>query len=438
MLLGASLLFYAWGERLYTVVMLGSMSWNYFSALVIDAAPNAKRRKWMLALGVAVNFMAIGYFKYGNFLIENLNHIGLHLAQIKNLHLPIGISFFTFQSVSYLVDVYRRETKANKNPIAVGLYVSLFPQLIAGPIVRYVDVEQEIAKRSVTMNNFALGIERFIVGLAKKVIIANTLAYVADQIFSFPASQLSTPLAWLGILCYTFQIYFDFSGYSDMAIGLGRMLGFSFLENFNYPYIARSIKEFWRRWHISLSTWFRDYLYIPLGGSRLAIHRTYLNLLIVFFLTGLWHGASWSFIVWGLFHGAFLVIEKLGFDKVLEKLWKPFQHFYTLMVVIVGWVFFRADGLEEAIGFLSKMFILQTNMAAESHLAMLLNHEIWLVLGLAILFSMPTVRSIAGWLKNGDSSIGTICYHSALVGIFAVACIYLAAGTYNPFIYYRF
>jgi alginate O-acetyltransferase complex protein AlgI len=304
------------------------------------------------------------------------------------------------------------------------------------------DVEREIRKREVTLSLFALGIERFIVGLAKKVIFANTLAYVADQVFSFPETQLGTPLAWLGILCYTFQIYFDFSGYSDMAIGLGRMLGFHFLENFNYPYISKSIKEFWRRWHISLSTWFRDYLYIPLGGNRVSVSRTYVNLLIVFFLTGLWHGASWNFILWGLFHGSFLVLERLGFDKVLERSWRPLQHLYTLLVVVIGWVFFRADRLDQAMGFLSKLFIYQNNVASDSHLAMLLNHEVWLILALAALFSTPIMARLSDWTKSktvdGQSSLRCVSYDLVLMGLFLVSCLYLAVGTYNPFIYFRF
>ncbi len=441
-LLVSSLFFYYWGERIFTFVMVLSIGWNYVSALMIDKAHDEIGRKWMLVLGITVNLLAIGYFKYGNFIIENLNELGLRIQLMKDIHLPIGISFFTFQSVSYLIDVYRKQTQANKDPIAVALYISLFPQLIAGPIVRYVDVKKEIEDRVVTVNLFALGIERFIVGLAKKIIIANTLAYVADQVFSLPESQLGTPLAWLGIICYTFQIYFDFSGYSDMAIGLGRMLGFKFLENFNYPYIARSIKDFWRRWHISLSTWFRDYLYIPLGGSRVKVNRIYLNLLIVFFLTGLWHGASWNFIVWGLFHGLFLVLERLGLEKLLKRCWRPLQHIYTILIVLIGWVFFRTESLTEAVILLEKLFVYENSSASESHLAMLINNEIWLILLLAVIFSTPFVAKICDWSKritiNNHSSILSICYDVVLFGIFFISCMYLAAGTYNPFIYYRF
>lgn len=444
-LLVASLFFYAWGERFFTVVMLGSIGWNYVMALLLDS-PNKGQSKIMLIIGIAGNLLAIGYFKYANFIIENLNYLlagfSLHISKVKDLHLPIGISFFTFQSMSYLIDVYRKVTQANKNPVAVALYVSLFPQLIAGPIVRYVDVEREIKTRTITSSLFAAGIERFIIGLAKKVILANTFAYVADQVFSFPPSQTGTALAWLGIICYTLQIYFDFSGYSDMAIGLGKMLGFHFLENFNYPYIASSIKDFWRRWHISLSTWFRDYLYIPLGGNRVPVSRIYVNLMIVFFLTGLWHGASWNFIIWGLFHGAFLVIERLGFDNLLEKAWKPIRHIYTLMIVIIGWVFFRAENLDSAFNFLSKMFIFQSNAAADSHLAMLINYELWLMLTLGMLFSMPVLKFVVEKIQslsgNWPSKVWIGTYDIALISTFVLTCIYLAAGTYNPFIYYRF
>lgn len=444
-LLVASLFFYAWGERVYTLVMLGSIIWNYGMALLLDT-PNERRSKIMLVLGIAGNLLAIGYFKYANFVIENLNYLlagfSFHISKIKDLHLPIGISFFTFQSMSYLIDVYRKVTQANKNPVAVALYISLFPQLIAGPIVRYVDVEREIKTRTITSSLFVAGIERFIIGLAKKVILANTFAYVADQVFSLPSNQIGTALAWLGIICYTLQIYFDFSGYSDMAIGLGKMLGFHYLENFNYPYIANSIKDFWRRWHISLSTWFRDYLYIPLGGNRVPVSRIYINLMIVFFLTGLWHGASWNFIIWGLFHGTFLVVERLGFDNLLEKVWRPIRHFYTLMVVIIGWVFFRAENLDSAFDFLSKMFSFQSNTAADSHLAMLFNHELWLMLTLGVLFTMPilkfSVEKIQSLSTNRQSKAWIGVYDFTLIAVFVLTCLYLAAGTYNPFIYYRF
>jgi len=314
-LLTASLFFYAWGESFYVLVMIVSILSNHAFGIRIgrlsSELPNEnKKRKILLAYGVAVNLLLLGWFKYANFLFENinvaLNWIDVDPIVIKDVHLPLGISFFTFQAISYLVDVYRNVTPAQPSRYKLGLYISLFPQLIAGPIVRYHDVAGQIEIRTHSIELFSSGVQRFVFGLAKKMLVANPLGLVADTVFAQSASDLSSPVAWLGIISYSLQIYFDFSGYSDMAIGLGRMFGFRFLENFNYPYISKSIQEFWTRWHISLSTWFRDYLYFPLGGSRCSSTRTYINLIIVFFLCGFWHGASWNFIVWGLIHGFFL------------------------------------------------------------------------------------------------------------------------------------
>ena len=297
-------------------------------------------------------------FKYADFLVGNLNALlgPLRLAPLSlpGIALPIGISFFTFQALSYVIDVYRREVPVQRNPFDLGLYIALFPQLIAGPIVRYHDVARQLVERVVTRQGFAYGVERFVVGLGKKVLIANTLAVQADLIFAIPADQLTAPVAWFGLVCYTLQIYFDFSGYSDMAIGLGYMFGFRFLENFSHPYVAQSITEFWRRWHISLSTWFRDYLYVPLGGNRGSALRTYRNLVLVFFLCGLWHGASWSFVVWGLLHGFLLVIERMGLGRLMARWPRALRHAWTLFFVMIAWVFFRADSLPQARGIPSR------------------------------------------------------------------------------------
>ena len=315
-LLAASLLFYAWGETVYLLVMLFSIAANYLFGLLIDRArERGSRGGTAFALAVATNLGLLGFFKYANFFVDNLNQVlpvlGLAPMDIGRVHLPIGISFFTFQALSYIIDLYRNETAVQRSLLNFALYKALFPQLIAGPIVRYRDVAREIEQRTVSLDDFASGVQRFIIGLGKKVLIANVMGRAADTIFATPAETLPATLAWTGSIAFMLQIYFDFSGYSDMAIGLGRMFGFHFLENFNYPYIARSVREFWRRWHISLSTWFRDYLYIPLGGNRHGPVRTGANLLLVFLLCGLWHGASWTFLIWGVYHGIFLVLERV-------------------------------------------------------------------------------------------------------------------------------
>ena len=361
LLLLASLFFYLWGENIYVLVMLSSITMNYIFGLLIDR--NIKRGdsgKLPMVLGVVANLGLLIFFKYTNFIVDNVNILlgtmGVAAINIEPIHLPIGISFFTFQAMSYIIDVYRKDSNVQKNPINLGLYIALFPQLIAGPIVRYHDIADQINRRKTRLLDVAAGSERFIFGLGKKVLIANPLALVADQIFALPVDQLSTGAAWIGVICYTLQIYFDFSGYSDMAIGLGRMFGFRFLENFNYPYISRSIREFWRRWHISLSSWFRDYLYIPMGGNRLGEKRTRRNLLIVFLLVGLWHGASWSFIVWGLIHGLFLIFERSRPGRFIEKMPTPLQLVYTLLVVMNAWVFFRVEKLSDALDYLAVMY----------------------------------------------------------------------------------
>ena len=443
-LLVASLFFYAWGEGFYVLLMVVSIAINFVFGLLIDQDAAWKRRLF-LSSGVAVNLVLLGTFKYGNFVTDNINDL-LSLVHIKPfllepVHLPLGISFFTFQAISYLVDVYRRETPSQRNIVNLALYISLFSQLIAGPIVRYRHISGQIIGRKHSIDMMANGVERFVFGLAKKMLIANPLGEVADGIFSLPGDQLMASLAWLGVICYALQIYFDFSGYSDMAIGLGRLFGFQFLENFNYPYISRSVQEFWQRWHISLSTWFRDYLYIPLGGSRLSPWRVYRNLFTVFLLCGLWHGASWKFVVWGLIHGMFLVAERVGLGKILQRTWSPIRYAYTLMVVLVGWVFFRADDLTSALEYLSAMFGLHDASRSIHTLGMYVTNEVLLVFVIGILLSAPIYGFVSQKIERhaGESLVWHAVPRTALVGLLLfVSVIKLSAGTYNPFIYFRF
>jgi len=441
-LLIASLIFYAWGEGLLVLLMLSSISINYVSGLGIAFFIETKNKLSDIVLGIAIvaNLALLFYYKYANFIVDNLKELGLYLDyDHTSILLPIGISFFTFQGISYLIDVYRKEADVQKNLLHLGLYISFFPQLIAGPIVRYHDVDQQIKKREITKNLFTEGIIRFVRGLAKKVIIANNAAFIADQVFSISAIEVSTGSAWLGILCYTIQIYFDFSGYSDMAIGLGKMLGFNFKENFNYPYISKSIQEFWRRWHISLSTWFRDYLYIPLGGSRVGIIKTYRNLIIVFFITGLWHGASWNFIFWGLFHGFFLILERAKILKTQK--WPIFlQHIYVLLVVIIGWVFFRAETMHEAVIFVKSLIGL--NSGSNQIAFIYLNPYTIVMIVVAVTFSMPIRKTVndfcSRFLKTKTDSVFDISKYSFYMILFLLSIIELAQSSYNPFIYFRF
>lgn len=439
-LLAFSLLFYAWGEGWGLILMLCSIALNYASGLLIERQP-AHARRWLI-MALVVNLGLLVGFKYANFLVDNLNMVllwsDLPTLYLAPVHLPVGISFFTFQALSYVVDVYRGETPAQRNPLRIALYISLFPQLIAGPIVRYVDVRDQMAGRRVSAEDFALGIERFIVGLAKKILLADTLAYTADKLFEAPADALGPSAAWLGVVCYAFQIYFDFSGYSDMAIGMGRMLGFHFLENFRFPYFATSVQDFWRRWHISLSTWFRDYLYIPLGGNRHGETRTFANLLIVFFLCGLWHGASWNFVIWGLFHGTFLILERSSWGRLLQKLPLLVRHAYLILTVLIGWVFFRADNLAQAIGYLKAM--IGANTAPTYYAGLFLNIETILTLGAAAVLCLPYYARLAARIEAPafGKQWPRLIHRSALIGLFALSLITLINSTYNPFIYFRF
>jgi alginate O-acetyltransferase complex protein AlgI len=463
LLLVASVLFYAKGGGAFTWLMLGSIAFNYSMAIAVDRAagatsspPGRARAKRRLAFAIAVNLIVLGVFKYANFFADNVNTLlGVLSVQpvvVPRVLLPIGISFFTFHAISYVVDVYRRDATAQKSPVHAALYLLLFPQLIAGPIIRYRDIADQLARRVVTLDGFAYGIRRFVIGLSKKVLIANVVAGPADHIFALPAGELSPAHAWLGIVCYTLQIYFDFSGYSDMAIGLGRMFGFRFPENFRWPYIANSIQDFWRRWHISLSTWFRDYLYIPLGGNRVSPARRYGNLLTVFFLTGLWHGASWNFVVWGLWHGAFLILERVAFnrkdreersDKLLAGplAWPIWPHVYTLAVVMIGWVFFRAETLPSAVAFLEAMVGATAAAPTPYTVWWYLTPELWLALGAGAIGSTPWVPAIAAHLARPPRRQAwtiDLLSTTALIALLVASIMSVAARTYNPFIYFRF
>ncbi|MBW4576923.1 MAG: hypothetical protein KME08_16745 [Aphanothece sp. CMT-3BRIN-NPC111] len=406
-------------------------------------------------MAAILNIGLLAYFKYTNFFIKNLNifllkTIGHFPFELDKIHLPLGISFFTFHALSYVIDISRNKANAQKDIGKLILYFTFFPQLVAGPIIRYHDVETQLTNRTITIDDFAEGVRRFILGLGKKALIANALAEPADQIFAIPGSQLTPGLSWLGIICYTLQIYFDFSGYSDMAIGLGRMFGFHFLENFNYPYISQSIQEFWRRWHISLSNWFKDYLYIPLGGNRCSPLRTYINLTIVFFLCGLWHGASWNFIFWGLFHGMFIVFERIGLLKVFTKAkWLAIRHFYAIIIIMMSWVFFRATTLSYALSFLKAMTGFAQGTGLEYHASLYLNLEIMLALLVGIVASTPVLSKLSRFYKQQAfncpkrmaamiDGIFLSLSNLALAVIFLMAVIKLAAGTYNPFIYFQF
>jgi len=444
--------------------MLGSTVLDYFCGLLISYArshpdiPNARTRRLAksgVAISVIGNLVILGIFKYFNFAVDIFQNLFASLgwntpSNVIQIVLPLGISFYTFQSMSYTIDVYRGRVEPTRNFLNFSCFVTMFPQLVAGPIIRYRDIENQIVNRDITVRKFSSGVQRFIIGLAKKVLVANTVAVIVDRIFAFSPNELTRELAWLGISFYSLQIYFDFSGYSDMAIGLGRMLGFDFLENFNYPYIAQSIRDFWRRWHISLSNWFKDYLYIPLGGNRISQRKTYINLAVVFFLVGLWHGAAWRFVVWGAYHGVFLIIERGPFGKFLRNLLRPLRHLYTLLAVMIGWVFFRADSLEHAFYFLKCMMGFAGSSGRGSFdIHYYLNNEVVLIILIGILGSTPIVpvgKKIYAHIfrERQAGAIGIINLGLSLTALLSFMAIFmysimsLANQTYNPFIYFRF
>ncbi len=453
-----SLLFYSFGEPVYILLMLGSVLMNYLFGRLLGNV-DGKRKLWLI-LSVIFNIGLLGVFKYTGFFVETVNQafrLSLHVPKIE---LPIGISFYTFQAMSYVIDVYRDEKQVQKNFFKLLLYISFFPQLIAGPIVRYHDIDVQLGKRGVdgkgktSPRMIVDGMERFVKGLAKKVIIANAMGQIADTIYALDITGYNALVAWTGAIAYVFQIYYDFSGYSDMAIGLAKMFGFEFLENFDHPYSSLSIKEFWRRWHISLSTWFKEYVYIPLGGNRKGKIRTNVNKIIVFFLTGFWHGANWTFIVWGLFHGAFLIIEDFvrtltrkqkgvegsdrkavsGNDNIVVKIIK---NIYVWIVVTVGFVFFRADNISIAMAFIGKMFAgFSKNRASVVLVCKLLNNYNIFVLVLAFILSYPVVKIIKDKLSNKKIYKSMVAAGSLL--LLGMCILNLASEAYNPFIYFRF
>ncbi len=437
-LLFVSLFFYLWGGISFLPILLFSIFLNYIGGMgihLIDKKGCRGRKAWT-AFIIACNIILLIYWKYLNFLsgyIEDFFNINLEL---KNILLPIGISFFTFQGLSYVVDVYRRQAPAQKNIFYVGLYISLFPQLVAGPIVRYGSINQQLEQRTASVSKFAGGMRRFSIGLAKKAIIANTLAVNADAVFSLPPEQNTVLVAWIGIISYTLQIYFDFSGYSDMAIGIGKMLGFTFPENFNYPYIASSVTDFWRRWHISLSSWFRDYVYIPLGGNRCSKSRWVFNLFVVWSLTGIWHGANWTFLIWGWIYFVLLLLEKLtGFHKKLGIL----SHIYTLFFVMTAWVFFKSPSIEYAVLYLKSMFgILPIHSISFNHLWYLDSYQLFMLV-IACIGSTPLCKVLLGKIKeNTKDEIYAALSSSVSLVLLGISMIYVVTSTYNPFIYFQF
>jgi alginate O-acetyltransferase complex protein AlgI len=447
-LLGASLLFYAWGEGSFVFVLLASAFGNWAFGLKIERALTSRSRRRNLGLGIALNLALLFTYKYAGFFLDNLNPLlaatGIDPVRSSPLHLPIGISFFTFQAMSYLVDVYRRDAPTEADPVRLALYIALFPQLIAGPIVRYRDLASQLRERTRSLERFASGVERFILGLGKKVLIANPLAACADGIFALPPEALSAELAWAGAIAFGLQIYFDFSGYSDMAIGLGRMFGFELLENFRYPYIARSMTEFWRRWHISLSTWFRDYLYIPLGGNRGGALRTFRNLALVFLLCGLWHGARWPFAAWGLYHGVFLVAERAGLERILERLPAAVRHVYLLLVVLAGWVLFRSASIDAAFDFGLALVGGAAGVNPAHPLAQFVTREVILAACIGVIGATPLPARAARWLRAQSAEVRAIRWLAPaatpafLIGLFLIAGSFVVAGSHEPFIYFRF
>lgn len=451
LLLTLSLLFYAWGDAPSLWILLGSAGVNIGLGLIVERSKTRPTRKISLLLAVSLNLCLLVVCKYLGFVMTNLTAVGIGSSlgsDFGHVRLPLGISFFTFSAIAYLVDIYRGKTPAERNLIALGLYFTHFARVIAGPIVRYSDAPDEYRGASgATLDHFSEGVWRFVLGLGKKVLIANPAATLANEAF-MRTDSLDAPTAWLGLFSYTIQIYFDFSGYTDMAVGLGRMFGFRFGENFNYPYTSQSIQEFWRRWHISLSTWFRDYLYIPLGGNRVSPARTYFNLIIVFLLCGLWHGAGWTFIAWGVWHGLFLAAERAGLDRVLKSLWKPLRHLYALLVIMIGWVFFRADDLTQALAYLRALFSLSHGLF-EYFLMTFFNRQTLLVLVVGTVGSMPVfslfqplrhrVERLGGGHWLGFYDWGTaLCAAAFILIVLITSTMELAITTYTPFIYAKF
>lgn len=436
-LLIASIIFYAWGEPRYLIIMLLNIVINYWGAIgVHHYQDNKKISKLILILSIIGNLSFLFYFKYFNFIIENINYVFHSKIDIVKVIMPIGISFYTFQAMSYLVDVYRKEVEIQTDFCKLALYITLFPQLIAGPIVKYKDIAKQIDNRDIQLDKISYGMKRFVIGLSKKMLIANTLGAVADKVFSLPVHNFDCLTAWIGALAYSFQLFYDFSGYSDMAIGLGSIFGFKFLENFNYPYISKSITEFWRRWHISLSTWFKEYLYIPLGGNRVSKKQNLLNLWIVFLATGIWHGAEWTFVVWGMWHGLFIIIERLTNFAKKEggKGLSLFKHIYTILAFVIGWVIFRAPTVHYAWRYIRRMFGLYSKEEYLFYFSYFINYVEIFVFACAIICAIPLFKNIL----NTKSNVSKILINIWFICLLVMSISSVAASTYNPFIYFRF
>ena len=443
-----SLIFYGWEKPIYLLIMVFVIILNYVFGYLIDkAGDDAKKRKNLLIIGVVLNLATLGFFKYADFLLENLGRIPfLSFIEPIGIALPIGISFYTFQSMSYLIDVYRGMSSVQKKFVNFGAYVSMFPQLIAGPIVRYSDIDRELNDRKCTLDESADGARRFVIGLAKKVLLADTAGALWEQINDVPREEASVVLLWLGIILYAFQIYFDFSGYSDMGIGLGKILGFHFPENFNYPYIAKSITEFWRRWHITLSTWFKEYVYIPLGGNRKGTKRLVFNLLVVWFLTGFWHGADWNFIIWGLYYFALLVIEKLFLSKVLERLPSAISHLYSLFFILIGWLIFYFKEAFGGFGALSSYFLSMFGANGLPFVNLEFGYELvrnFFLICVLCFACTPYPKELLIRLKERKMSRGVqtvflLACDIALVCIFILCIVYISSSDYRPNIYFEF
>ena len=470
----ASLIFYAWGAIEYVPLLVVLIVFNWVAGILIERAAAQDRKQALVTGAIVVTVSGLVYFKYANFIADNINLIlksfGLSLPHLAPAMLPLGISFFTFHLLSYVIDIYRGAARAQRNFLNFALYISFFPQMIAGPIIRYHDVASQLTDRQITFDKFASGVERFVLGLGKKVMLANPFGRPADQIFALSAADLSTPVAWFGLVSYALQLYFDFSGYSDMAIGLGRMFGFEYLENFNYPFISQSISEFWRRWHISLSNWFRDYLYMPLvftfarrAGRKAGARRRKFDdrpqLAVVFLICGIWHGANWTFVIWGAIHGVFLVLERGRFGAVLKKLPRPLAHLYVLAVIMLAWVFFRAESVSGALTFLKAMAGFAGANSAAWPLRGFVDGQTLLTLPIALLALTPFFSALArDWKARALQAFGQIASTNEddlpatgmfdrtmlvvrpifLAGAFMVSVVYIAGQSYNPFIYFRF
>lgn len=426
----ASLIFYAWGDPRYLILLLISIIINYAAGIIIEEQTNKKIKILAFVITLLFNAGLLIYFKYLGFILNNINDVLKLNLTIIEIGLPIGISFYTFKSISYIVDVYCKKAKAQKNILSLGLYISFFPQLIAGPIERYVDIEEQInSDREKDLQQVYQGVKIFMIGFVKKVLIADQVAALAN--LSFSTHDLLGPLAWLGIIAYTIQIYFDFSGYSDMAIGIGRLFGFEFVKNFDYPYISTSIKDFWKRWHISLSTWFKDYVYIPLGGSKCSKMKSYFNLIFVFLLTGVWHGASWNFIIWGLYYVIFLILERVWLSDFLKSKNRIIGRIYTIIVIMFGWIFFRSDNLSLSIKYIKSLFYFPQNCWNEVFLKV--NIEVLLILIIGIVFSFPLYNKIERKLKKGEIAIDFM-----ILSLFLIAIMYMVGNGFSPFLYLRF